>query len=151
MKKIIFGVLVILLISSVSRAGIIFDDPVELRTQPITHWFSSDEINFKLVGKCEPIIFNDVELTLTLKYANGTKTVYASRKIWCRTAPLSIEVPSGLANLESYTLTGKFSSAWEPNGYIPKNNGDKEHDTKELAKAFKAVTGYKIDSTFSVQ
>ena len=154
-KKCALILLSLLLASNICSAGIFFDDPVEMRAETISHWLSSDEIKFTLAGKCQYFVFSGVKFTLVLKYSSGTKTVYASQKIFCATSPAIIAVPdNGLAGLESYTITGTFDTAWEPKAKNIPNiefNGDKDHDNKEWAKGFKVLKGYKIDSTFKKQ
>jgi hypothetical protein len=148
-KKIILSLFAALVLN-ISYAGIIFDDPVQLRAETIHHWFSSDEINFSLAEKSKSYLFFNVDFKITLKYSDATRTISFHRDTWGFETPLIVSIDT-LSDLESFTITGAFESQWEPNGYKPQNNGDRQHDNEELMKALKRVTGYKIDSTFNMQ
>jgi hypothetical protein len=134
--------LLVSLSTSIAHAGFIFDDPLEMIATPKRNTFSKDELTIMLTGKHELWLVLQPEVTLELRYSDGTTKLVAAQNMFSKNSPLTFTLPKPYSQLNSFVLTGKFLGV----GTVEFSDKGKLSFANGQRYDFKPKKGYKIDS-----
>lgn len=141
------AIVVALLFGQPVKAGLLFDDPLEIKAEPVYHAFSKDELRFTLSGKCKDWLVFQPEVTLELRYADGTTKLVAAQQFWATTSPLIFTLPKPYSQLNSMVLRGKYRIL----GTVIPNPKGKGVLPDGQRYDLKPILGYKIDSKWTTK